>query len=67
MLSTLEAHIIALVTAAIGLIVGLGILTPADGGHYVAIITGAIAVIFPVLNEVKGLTLARAGKTERLR
>ena len=67
MLSTLEAHIVAIVTSAVSIVIGLGVLSPASGGHLVAIVGSALSGIFVVVNEIKGLSLAKAGLSSKIK
>lgn len=62
MLSTLEAHIVAVIGSVISLVVGLGVLSPSSGGTIVSIAGVALSAIFVITNEVKGLALAKAGR-----
>ncbi len=62
--SSLQAAIAALIVAAIGLVVGLGLMTPSDGGEVVAFSTVAVASIFTIANAIihHGVTTAAPGE-----
>ena len=60
-LSSVEAAVVALVTAIIGLVVGLGVLSPASGGELVAEAGIAIGALFTIANAIihHGVTTAQ--------
>ncbi len=59
-LSSLQAAVVSLVTASIALIVGLGIMSPHDGGEIVAYAGTAVAALFTIANAIihHGVTAA---------
>lgn len=67
MLSTLQAQIAAVIGSVISLVVGLGVLSPASGGTIVSIAGVALSAIFVIANELKGNSLAKAGRASEIR
>ncbi len=67
-LSSVQAAISALAVAAVGLIVGLGIMSQQDGGEIVAFVTVAISSVFVIANAIihHGVTVAAPGEDASL-
>ncbi len=66
--SSLQAAISALIVSAIGLIVGLGVMSPHDGGEVVAFVTVAVSSVFVIGNAIihHGVTVAAPGEDASL-
>lgn len=67
-LSSIQAAVVALVTAVVGLVVGLGLMSPASGGEIVAAAGVVIGALVAIANAVihHGVTTAtKANATPR--
>ncbi len=62
MVGTLEAHIIALVTAAVAIAVGFGFFGETTEQVVISVAGIIIGAVFSVVNEIKGNTLAKANR-----
>ena len=51
-LSSLQAAVIALVTAIVGLVVGLGVMSPESGGEVVAAAGIIVGALFTIANAI---------------
>lgn len=59
-ISSVQAAVVALVTAIIGLVVGLGVMSPASGGAIVAAAGIIIGALFTVANAIVHSGVSRA-------
>jgi hypothetical protein len=67
MVSTLQANIISLVTAAAGIGVGFGLFGETTEQVVISVAGIIVGALFSVLNEVKGNTLAKVGSKSEIR
>jgi uncharacterized membrane protein (UPF0136 family) len=60
-LSSIQAAVVSLVTAAVGLVVGLGFMSPASGGTIVSIAGIVVGALFTIANAIihNGVTAAK--------
>lgn len=67
-ISSLQAAISALIVSAVGLVVGLGIMSPHDGGEVVAFVTVAVSSVFVIGNAIihHGVTTSAPGEDASL-
>ena len=67
MVSTLEAHLIALVTSAAAIAAGFGFFGSTTEQVVVSAAGTIIAALFVVANEIKGKTLIAAGQVSKVK
>lgn len=67
MVSTLQASIISLVTAAAAIAVGFGFFGETTEQVVISVAGIVVAAVFSVANELKGNSLAKAGRATEIR
>jgi hypothetical protein len=64
MVSTLQANIISLITAAAAIAVGFGFFGETTEQVVISVAGVVVGALFSVLNEIKGKTLVDAGRVK---
>lgn len=67
MVSTLQASLIALVTTVASVAVGFGVFGSTTEQVVISVAGTAIGAVFAIVNEIKGNSLAKAGRASEVK